>query len=138
MILHGWTLTGSSSGVLGKLTNIDYSGLTEDEIDVTNADSTEKWNEFEGGFKDPGIIRADLLFDAATLETILDAFAGDNETWTLAKDTKTLQVSGHIRSANLSLPLRSAGMHPIEIRCSGMPAFQSSYSSSSSSSSSSS
>jgi hypothetical protein len=43
--LYGWTLTGSTAGVLGKLTNVDYNGLNIDEIDVTNADSTDKWNE---------------------------------------------------------------------------------------------
>jgi predicted secreted protein len=134
MILHGWTLTGATTGVLGKLINVNWTGLVEDEIDVTNADSTGRWNEFEGGFKDPGVIAADLLFDAATLETILDAFAADNEVWTLEKDTKVLNVTGHIRSATLSMPLRSAAQHPIEIRCSGMPSFNSSSSSSSSSS----
>jgi len=135
MILHGWTLTGSVSGVIGKLTNFTWNGLTEDEIDVTNSDSTDKWNEYEGGFKDPGVISATLLFQPTLFETILAAFAGDNETWTLVKDTKVLSVSGHIRSASLEMPLRSAATHPIEIRCSGMPAFNSSSSSSSSSSS---
>jgi len=135
MILWGWTLTGSTSGVLGKLVNVSINGLNEDEIDVTNSDSSGRWNEFESGFKDPGIITADMLFDPTNLETILGAFAGPNETWELKKDTKTYRVVGHIRSTSLELPLRTASTHPIEIRCSGAPSFQSSSSSSSSSSS---
>lgn len=138
MDLYGWTLTGSVSGVIGKLTNIDWGGLTEDELDVTDADSPDKWSEFEGGFKDPGVITADLLFDPTLFATILGAFAGANQTWTLSKDTKALSFSGHIRSTSLSMPLRSAARHPIEIRLSGKPSFQSSSSFSSSSSSSSS
>lgn len=136
MILHEATLVGSSTGTLGKLTNIDYSGLVEDEIDVTSADSADKWNEYEGGFKDPGVITADLLYDATLFNTLLDAFAGTNETWTLTfSDGNALVCQGHIRSLSLSMPLRTAGSHPVEIRLSGKPYWPSSSSSSSSSSS---
>jgi predicted secreted protein len=136
MILHGATLTGSSTGLLGKLTNVDYSGLIVDEIDVTNADSPGKWNQYEAGFKDGGAITADLLYDATTFESLIAAFAAANETWTFElSDGNMLIVNGYIRSLSMSVPLRSATMHPIEIRCSGRPYFPSSSSSSSSSSS---
>jgi len=136
MIGRGATLTGAVQGVIGKLTNIDWNGLVEDEIDVTNFDSTDAWNEYEPGFKDGGNITADMLYDPATFDTILDAFAAANELWTLAlNDGRSLYFHGHIRSVSFSLPLRDAARHPIEIRVSGKPWFPSSSSSSSSSSS---
>ena len=138
MIGKGCTLTGSVHGVIGKLTNVDFSGLVSDEIDVTNFDSDD-YNEYEAGFIDSGTLTADLLYVPATFNTIIDAFAAANELWTLAlNDSRSLFTHGHIRSVAFSLPLRDAAKTPIEIRCSGKPWFPSSSSSSCSSSSSSS
>jgi predicted secreted protein len=122
MIGHGATLEGSSTGTLGKLVNINWSGLMVEDIDVSNFDSTGKWREYESGFKDNGEITAELIFDATLMDTLIDAFGGDNETWTLTlNDGNALVCEGHIRSLGLTVPMEDAVKIPVSIKLSGQP-----------------
>lgn len=63
MIGHGATLSGSVSGTIGYLTNIDWSGVTVDDIDITTFDSEDQWRQFEPGLKDAGELSGDLNFN---------------------------------------------------------------------------
>ena len=84
MIGHGTTLVGSVSGAIGKLTNIDWSGINSEDVDNSDFDNPKKIQTFEGGWLDPGEITADLNFDVALKKTILAAvIRNENEIWTL-------------------------------------------------------
>jgi len=102
---HGATLRGSTTGSIGKLTNIDWSGLVADDIDVTDFDSPDNVRVFEGGLLDAGEISADLRYDSTLFNTILDAvLARAVEYWTLTKDSNSLVIPGYLKSMGLSVP----------------------------------
>ena len=129
---HGATLTGSTTGSIGKLTNIDWSGLVADDIDTTDFDSPDNVRVYEGGLLDAGEISADLRYDSTLFNTILDAvLARAVEYWTLTKDSNSLVIPGYLKSIGLAVPDGDNMMAPIVIKCTGKPQYQSSSSSSS-------
>jgi len=142
MIGHGFTLSGSTSGTVGKITNIDWSGLIADDIETTDFDSPtdtagNPYKEYEAGFVDGGELTGDLKLDRTLMSTLRDAF-GVKETWTLTGDDSPATVligNGYIKQQSMSVPMADQVMTPISIKFSGRPHFPSSSSSSSSSSS---
>ena len=136
MIGHGATLSGSTAGTIGKITNVDWSGIVIDDVEITDFDSTLKHREFEAGLKDAGEVTADLKFDATLASTVRDA-EGVTQTWTLTLNdtTSVLIFSGYLRSLALAVPIGDQVMMPVSFKITGRPHFPSSSSSSSSSSS---
>jgi len=102
---HGATLTGSTTGNIGKLTNVDWSGLVADDIDVTDFDSPDNVRVYEGGLLDAGELTADLRYDSTLFNTIIDAvLARAVEYWTLTKGSNSLVLPGYLKSIGLSVP----------------------------------
>lgn len=141
MIGHGVTLSGATTGTIGKITNIDWSGLVADDVEKTDFDSEDKYREYEPGLKEPGEITADLKYDKTLLDTIMDAIHGDaagaasDELWTLTFATGAqLCFRGYLKSIGASMPIGDQVMMPIAIKLTGKVSFPSSSSSSSSSS----
>jgi len=137
MIGHGATISGATSGTIGKITNIDWSGAVADDVEITDFDSPEKWKEFEAGLKDAGELAADLKFDHTLASTVNTALGGTAQQWTLTlnNSSSVLICNGYIKSEALGVPIGDQVMMPIVIKFTGRPHFPSSSSSSSSSSS---
>lgn len=138
MIGHGTTLVGSVTGAIGNLTNIDWDGITSEDVENTDFDSPKKIQTFEGGLIDPGTLAADLNFSAALKETILAAvIRNTNETWTITLPSGDASTyTGRLKSMGMAIPMRDKMTMPIAIKFSGEPSFSSSSSSSFSSSTS--
>jgi len=136
MIGHGATLVGGTSGNIGEITNIDWSGIIVDDVEITDFASHEGFKEFEAGLKDSGEITGDLKFDETLAGTIREAI-GVTQAWTLTlnNSTSVLQCQGYIKQLSASLPIGDQVMMPIAIKLTGRAFFPSSSSSSSSSSS---
>ncbi len=136
MIGHGATLSGSTAGTIGKITNVDWSGITIDDVETTDFDSALKYREYEAGLRDAGELSADLKFDATLASTVREA-EGVEQTWTLTlNDTSSVLIcAGYLKSLGLGIPIGDQVMMPIVLKLTGRPHFPSSSSSSSSSSS---
>jgi len=136
MIGHGTTLVGSVTGAIGNLTNIDWDGITSEDVENTDFGTSKKIQTFEGGLIDPGTLTADLNFSAALKETILAAvIRNENETWTMTLPSgDASSYNGRLKSLGMAIPMRGLMTMPIAIKFSGEPSFSSSSSSSSSSS----
>ena len=136
MIGHGAKLSGSSSGTIGKLTNVNWGGAVVEDVEITDFDSKERWREWESGMKDAGELTADLNYNKVLAATVYDAF-GDEQTWTftLNDNTSIILCAGYLKSLGLAVELGTQVKMPIGIRFTGVPHFPSSSSSSSSSSS---
>lgn len=138
---HGTTLSGSTTGAIGEITNLDWSGLAADDVEKTDFDSEDMYREYEPGLKEPGEITGELLYDKTLLNTIMDAIHGDaagaasDELWTLTPETGNAVVCrGYLKQIGLAIPLGDQIMMPIAIKLTGKVSFPSSSSSSSSSS----
>lgn len=136
MIGHGARLSGSTSGNIGEITNIDWSGIIVDDVEITDFASHEGFKEFEAGLKDSGEITGDLKFLEALASTVREAI-GTTQTWTLTLNNSTsiLQCQGYIKQMSVAAPIGDNVMMPIAIKLTGRAFFPSSSSSSSSSSS---
>lgn len=141
MIGHGATLSGATTGTIGKITNLDWSGLVLDDVEKTDFDSEDMYREYEPGLKEPGEITGDLKYDKTLMNTILNAINGDaagavsDELWTLTLATGAAIVArGYLKSLGAALPIGDQVTMPIAIKLTGKVSFPSSSSSSSSSS----
>lgn len=60
---------------IANVTSIGGPGLTRNTIDLTAHDSPDAWMEFKGGLKDGGEISADVNYDPATHDSLVDDLA---------------------------------------------------------------
>lgn len=141
MIGHGITLSGATVGTIGKITNLDWSGLVAEDVEKTDFDSEDKYKEYEPGLKEPGEITGDLKYDKTLANTVLNAIHGDaagaasDELWTLTLATGAqIWCRGYLKSLAMAMPIGNQVMMPIAIKLTGKVSFPSSSSSSSSSS----
>ena len=122
MLGHEATLSGSTV-TLGKLTNIDWSGIEVNDVQNTQYDATDGYETYEPGTKEPGTITGILNFDKGQVTTVKNAIDSDTtDTFTLTlADGSTLACSGHIKSMGLATPLRESVTIPVGIKLSGKP-----------------
>lgn len=59
---------------LANVTNIGGPGLSRETIDVTSHASPDGWMEFLGGLKDGGEVSADINYDPANHDALVDDF----------------------------------------------------------------
>ena len=96
---HGITLSGGTSGTIGKITSLSTSGISRDSIDTSSCDSSDKWRTFVSGMIDAGEISGTIRFDKAEINRVVGAMTAVTETWTITlPDTSTLACSGFMTS----------------------------------------
>lgn len=71
-ILARESATPGTYVAIANVSNISGPGLTRETIDVSAHDSPDATREFVGGLKDPGEVSADLNFDPAAHDTLID------------------------------------------------------------------
>ena len=127
MIGHGVTLSGATTGTIGKLINIDWSGLVLDDVDKTDFDSVDQYKEYEPGLKEPGELTATLKYDKTLADTILNAINGDasgavsDELFTLTMATGAqLFFRGYLKSLGMAIPMADQDTKPIAIKLTGV------------------
>ncbi len=120
----GTTLSGATTGAIGKLKNISVGGISVTDVDVSHLTSTDRFKEFAAGMKDPGTLDGSLVYESGTGEDLLDAVGGENETWTLTfPDGSTFACSGYMKSLGMEVPEDGAITRSISIKLSGKPTF---------------
>jgi predicted secreted protein len=93
-ILARESATPGTFVAIANVSNIGGPGLTRETIDVSAHDSPNSTREFVGGLKDPGEVSADLNYDPAEHDTLIDDLDDqahnykitwpDGSTWTFA------------------------------------------------------
>lgn len=111
----GATLTGATSGALGKLNNIVVAGVSREIIDLTDSDTgsgvaADMFREKIGVFADAGEITCECCIDNAsgsTMNDINDALlSAVAEVWTIAfSDTATWACEGLISGYSINNPV---------------------------------
>ena len=81
---YGVTLSrGNADGppetftAIAQVTNVTPTKYARDTVDVTDKDSTGGYKEFIGGLKDAGEVSAEVNYDPAVHNTLLDDFDSD-------------------------------------------------------------
>lgn len=59
---------------IADITNLSGPGLSRETLDVTSHGSPDAWMEFLGGLKDPGEVSADINYQPALHDTLVDDF----------------------------------------------------------------
>lgn len=59
---------------IADITNLSGPGLSRETLDVTSHGSPDGWMEFLGGLKDPGEVSADINYQPALHDTLVDDF----------------------------------------------------------------
>ena len=121
----GTTLTGSSTGLLGAIRKISFPGMSAGEIDLSTLDSVDGWKEFIASMKDTGSLSFEVVYSAARAEALFAAFAGANETWTIAlPDGSTFACDGFIKELGGEIPMENDSVvQTVGLRMSGPPTF---------------
>ena len=124
---HGTTLTGSISGVIGNIMNVD-SGKTRDIIDISTMDSTSKAREKIAGMFDAGQLSLTINYDgsAAGVANALHAafLSGVAETWTVVYPDGSIDAaSGIVSALGAASPFDDKITQPLTIDLTGVPTF---------------
>lgn len=59
---------------IADVTNLSGPGLSRETLDVTSHGSPDGWMEFLGGLKDPGEVTADINYQPALHDVLVDDF----------------------------------------------------------------
>lgn len=104
---YGTTLSGASTGALGRIVSLTWSGARRAVIDVTTTTSTNRYKEYIFGTVDPGEITARCVLDytvtsdgqkhKAYLDAVKTNAAPEAFTVTYA-DSQTLLGYGYVKS----------------------------------------
>jgi len=122
---HGATLTGTTAGAIGEITNISISGISVDEIDVSDMASTDKWREFIPGLINAGEISVSINFDGTVASTIITK-VGVSDTWTILfsdSGAGTFACSGFIKDVSFDNPVDDKVTGEVVIKLTGKPTF---------------
>lgn len=121
----GTTVSGASTGALGRLIRVSVGSMEANDIDVSSMDSPNRWREFIAGMKNAGEIRLDILYDEDEVDAALDALGSDNETWTITfPDTATFVCDGYVKSVGpIDAPMDDKMAVSIGIKLSGEPTY---------------
>lgn len=126
---HGTTLTGAAFGTAASVLEVSLPGLSVDNIDDTDMDSTDGYREFYAGLKDAGELTATLSFQNSEYATLMTNIgSADTFTVTLPPEgtstvAPTLTFSGYISNVDPDVPLDDKITNAITIKASGKPTF---------------
>jgi predicted secreted protein len=98
IIGHGTTVKLGASNVIAKVVRVSISGSVRDDIDITNADSTDLIKEQLGGMVTPGKATFTVRYDATSAGYLETHFAdGSSEVCLVTlSDTHTIQATGFV------------------------------------------
>lgn len=116
---------GSSFTNLGYITDISGVSLTVGEVDVTN-NASGCVKQYKSGWRDPGVLSADLQYDAAQSAILLSLIGNPNIQFSLLfTDDSVLVFDGYIKTFDLSSAVVSNEVikNKIEIKLRTLPAF---------------
>lgn len=126
--VHGFgtTITGSVTGAIGDVTNISFSGIDRDAIDITTMASTNKWSSFVPGMVNGGEITVTVNYVKAMAKTLEDNIGLAAETWTILfpnTDASTFVFSGYIKGLGTAIPHDDKVTQTVTIKVAGKPTF---------------
>lgn len=113
--------------------DISGPGMSADTVDVTTHDSTDAWEEYLKGTKNPGELSFDLVWDpteTAMQAELLTAMASDPdddpEEFRVIFNTATAKIwefKGYVTSFEPSLPVKGEVSASVTIKITGKPNF---------------
>ena len=101
--------------------NVDFSGSTGEEIDITNHNSPDQYKEFVMGLLDGGTITCsgNKVTDTGQALVITDHYASGLWTWSVAFPDGTFAGSGYIKSFSVGAPVAGKLSWSFVIRITG-------------------
>jgi hypothetical protein len=140
MLGKGTTLTGSVTGLIGHIRNINFEGTKVDNLDNTDADTPGYHRTFEPGLIDSGRFTCEVLYNATYAWAVLAALKNRvTESWKVQfADGRRRWFWGYPDDSSLAGPHDALVSYNFGIKITGAITSSSSSSSSSSSLSSSS
>lgn len=95
------TLSGATSGAVGKLLSVSYDGPEATVIDTTTFDATNAWKTAIAGMKNARSARMRLQYDKTLHNTLTAAITTAAQTWTFTPNDcttsdSTLAISGFL------------------------------------------
>ncbi len=120
-IMHGTTLQGATSGLVGKLTKVPIPGGERDEIETSNNDSANTATEWSPGMFTQGADSFELNFDESTFDNLVTALTADEEAWTVTfPNGGTFVCQGFMRSLKGQGATKEKGSVTILLRWTGV------------------
>lgn len=104
---YGTTLSlGTATAKVGQLRSISFPGLTVDDVDISNMDSTAAYKEFVPGMIDGGTVEFEAVYEKAdAILLFAKAKARAAEQWTITfVDSATFTFIGYLNSLGGSAP----------------------------------
>lgn len=99
---------GSETTDIAQITDVNWTGYTSDDVDITNQDSSNGIREFLCGLTDPGNCEWEMVFKKAELTAAISVLRA-NKYWKITlSDTSTIQFYGYWADLGVASPLGDA------------------------------
>lgn len=126
-----WDPAGGTAWVtIAQIVDLSGPSLGRNPIDVSTRDTTGNWREFAKGFKDPGEVTFNVIFDPslaghASASGLLSDFNDDSATlpaWRVTwPDAAVWTFDGFITAQEPGAPLDDALTMDVTVKVSGVP-----------------
>lgn len=120
----GTTVTGATTGTIGKIRDVNGWGGQVDRIEDSAGDNADRWKTFFAGAREGKPITLTIVYTKAGYAAALTNLGSDNEAFTIAfPDSSSFVTQGYIADVSGVAPWNGEMVFNVTIQPSGQPTF---------------